>query len=90
MTNSFYRKIMVATDGSESVRKAVETAVEIAKISGAKLYVVYVIASEGFSITYPKNVGWEKAILEYFKAEARRPLLMSKPLGKLQMLRLNP
>lgn len=82
MTNSFYRKIMVATDGSESVRKAVETAVEIAKISGAKLYVVYVIASEGFSITYPKNVGWEKAILEYFKAEGKEATSYVETAGK--------
>ena len=35
MISSIYRKIMVATDGSENVRKAVETAIEIAKISGA-------------------------------------------------------
>jgi len=82
MINSLYRKIMVATDGSESVRKAVETAVEIAKISGAKLYAVYVIASGGISITYPKDVGWERAALEYFRAEGREATAYVESSGK--------
>ena len=33
MNSSIFRKIMVATDGSESVRKAVDSAIEIAKSS---------------------------------------------------------
>jgi nucleotide-binding universal stress UspA family protein len=82
MTNSFYRKIMVATDGSEPVRRAVETAVEIAKISGAKLYAVYVIASGGLSITYPKDVGWERAALEYFRAEGKEATTYVENSGK--------
>lgn len=72
MINSIYRKIMIATDGSEPVRRAVETAVEIARISGAKLYAVYVIASGGLSIpSYPKDVGWERAAFEYFRTEGK-------------------
>ena len=34
---------MVATDGSKAVKKAIETGIELAKLSGAKLYAVYVI-----------------------------------------------
>ena len=37
MNSKIYRKIMVATDGSEFVRRAVATAIEIAKLSEAKL-----------------------------------------------------
>ena len=44
MNSSIFRNIMVATDGSELVRKAVDTAIEIAKLSEAKLYAVHVIA----------------------------------------------
>lgn len=69
MNSSSFRKIMVATDGSEFVRRAVDTAIEIARMSEAKLYAVYVIASGGLSIGYPKDVGWEKATFEYFRAE---------------------
>ena len=44
MNSTIFRKIMVATDGSEPVRKAVDSAIEIAKLSEAKLYAVHVIA----------------------------------------------
>ena len=37
---------MVATDGSELVKRAVDLAIEIAKLSEAKLYAVYVIDME--------------------------------------------
>jgi nucleotide-binding universal stress UspA family protein len=70
MSDNIYRKIMIATDGSELVRKAIETAVEIAKISGAKLYAVYVIPY-GLLVPYPSDIRWEKATLEYFKNEGR-------------------
>ncbi len=80
--NSIYRKIMVATDGSESVRKAVETAVEIAKITGAKLYAVYVITLGGFSMPYPKDVGWERITLEYFRNEGREATAYVEESGK--------
>ncbi len=71
MVSSVYRRIMVATDGSEPVRKAVETAVGIAKISRAKLYAVYVIAYGELSIPYSEDAGWERATLEYFRAEGK-------------------
>ncbi len=43
MRGGTYQKIMVATDGSELCKKAVETGIEIARLSGAKLYAVYVV-----------------------------------------------
>src|SRR5690606_25537935 len=84
MTSNIYRKIMVATDGSENVRKAVETAIEIAKISGAKLYAVYVINYGGPSITYPGNVGWERVALDYFKTEGREATTYVENLAKVE------
>jgi len=82
VTNSIYRKIMVATDGSEYVRRAVETAVEITKISGAKLYAVYVIAYGGLLIPYPKDLGWERAALEYFRTEGEEATAYVENSGK--------
>lgn len=75
---------MIATDGSEAVRKAVETAIEIAKISGAKLYAVYVIASGGPSIAYPKDVGWEKATFEFFRNEGKEATVYVENAGKAE------
>lgn len=82
MDGSTYRKIMIATDGSESVKRAVETAVEFAKLSGAKLYAVYVIAFGRPLRPYPKDVGWERATLEHFRAEGKQATAYVENSGK--------
>ena len=64
MINTLCQKIMVATDGSEAVKKAVDSAIEIAKLSEAKLYAVYVIALGGYSITPYIDAEWEKSMKE--------------------------
>lgn len=66
MREETYKKIMVATDGSELVKKAVDTAVEISRLSGAKLYAVYVVVPATHS---PRDFGWEKAAMEHFRKE---------------------
>ncbi len=82
MSNSFYRKIMVATDGSEPVKKAVDTAVDIAKLSGAKIYAVYVIASGGYTVGHPRDIGWEKAMTEQLRAEGTEAIAYVETAGK--------
>ncbi len=42
---------MVATDGTGASEKAVNTAIEIAKMTGAKLYALHMIAMAFFSMT---------------------------------------
>ncbi|NJD54615.1 MAG: universal stress protein [Candidatus Methanoperedens sp.] len=44
MMSKIYKKILIATDGSEHVKKAVTYAIELAKLSGAELHAVYVIS----------------------------------------------
>jgi hypothetical protein len=56
--NINYEKIMIATDGSKQVEKAIEAGIELAKLTGAKLYAVYVIAPASYS---PRDCGWEKS-----------------------------
>jgi nucleotide-binding universal stress UspA family protein len=55
MKSTLFRKIMVATDGSEHVKTAVKLAIEIAKLSEAKLYAVHVIALVSNSIIHIGN-----------------------------------
>jgi len=43
MDNRIFTNIMVATDGSELARKAVDSAIKIAQINKAKLYAIHVI-----------------------------------------------
>lgn len=84
MDSNIYRNIMVATDGSELVKKAVATAIEIAKLSEAKLYAVYVIAYQGISTIYPKDAGWEKAALDYFRIEGKEATAYVENAGRAQ------
>jgi nucleotide-binding universal stress UspA family protein len=60
MTSAIFRKIMVATDGSELVKQAVKSAIEIAKLSEAKLYAVYVIEMGSHVIIHSLDEEWEK------------------------------
>ena len=63
---ALYRKIIVATDGTEYAQKAINTAIELSKLTGAKLYGVFV--SDVSNIT-PTNIEWE-LVAENIKREA--------------------
>lgn len=82
MNSNLYRKIMISTDGSELVKKAVDTAVEVAKLSGAKLYAVYVVASGGYTVGHPRDVGWERAMKEHLSAEGKEATAYVETVGK--------
>ena len=84
MSSSIFRKIMVATDGSEHVRRAVATAIETAKMSEAKLYAVYVIPDDEFSMPYPKNSELEKTFLNYFWTEGKEATAFVDTSGKAE------
>jgi nucleotide-binding universal stress UspA family protein len=74
-----YDKIMIATDGSKQVEKAVKAAVELARLTGARLYAVHVIASTGYT---PRNFGWEESLREILEAEAKRAVTFVEEAGK--------
>ena len=69
MEEGTYKRIMVATDGSKLARKAIETGIDIAKLSGAKIYAVYVVVPTTHSA---RDFGWEKAAMEHFRNEGKR------------------
>ncbi|AKB54918.1 MULTISPECIES: universal stress protein [Methanosarcina] len=72
MRNTVFRNIMVATDGSERVRKAIFTAVEVAKLSEAKLYAVHVIELGGYdSLIQSRSKEWNEAIKDQLIAEGK-------------------
>lgn len=60
MDSSGFRKMMIATDGSELVKKAVDKAIELAKLTGAKLYALYAVAYGGALATLPMDGGGHK------------------------------
>jgi nucleotide-binding universal stress UspA family protein len=82
MINTLCQKIMVATDGSEAVKKAVDSAIEIAKLSEAKLYAVYVIALGGYSITPYVDAEWEKSMKEQLTTEGKEATTYVENAGR--------
>jgi nucleotide-binding universal stress UspA family protein len=82
MKSTVYKKIMIATDGSELVRKAVDSAIEIAKLSEAQLYAIYVIALGSYSITPYIDAEWEKTMKEHLRKEGTEATAYVENAGK--------
>jgi len=82
MKSTVYKKIMIATDGSELVRKAVDSAIEIAKLSEAQLYAMYVIALGSYSITPYIDTEWEKTMKEHLRKEGTEATAYVENAGK--------
>ena len=61
-----FKKILIATDGSETAEKAVDFGVKIAGLSGAKIYAVYVINTIPY-YSIPLDEIWSKEIYEQFE-----------------------
>lgn len=57
------RKILIATDGSKAAEKAVDFGVQIAGLSGAKVYAVYVIDTTPY-YSIPLDEVWSKEVYE--------------------------
>ncbi|WNY26230.1 universal stress protein [Methanolapillus millepedarum] len=79
MDEKLYQKIIVATDGTDYVKKAINTAISLSKLTGAELYAVYVADVSNITPTsaewvlVSENIKKESdAALEYFKMEAEK------------------
>jgi len=86
MTSEMYKKVMVATDGSEQNKKAISYGIEFAKLSGAKLYVVYVVDTAAFA-SIPMDAGWEM-MYELLETEGKDASDQVVELGEAQGLEI--
>lgn len=82
MNSGIFKKIMVATDGSELVKRAIDTAVDIASQSEAKLYAVYVISMGFFSMTLPTDEQWKEAFQQRIVTEGREATAYVENVGR--------
>ncbi len=66
MESDLYKKVLIATDGSESGKQAINAGMEIARLSQGKVYALYVIDTAGYphEMRDPK---WKTAMEEHFK-----------------------
>lgn len=60
------KQILIATDGSESAKKAASFGIKIAGLSGAKVYAVYVIDITPY-YSIPLDQVWPKEVYEQFE-----------------------
>ncbi len=58
MASKLYKKILIATDGSEYTKNAVDYGIDLAKNTGAKLHAVYVVDTAAFA-SIPMDAAWE-------------------------------
>ena len=58
MASNLYKKILIATDGSEYTKKAVDYGVDLSKHTGAKLHAIYVVDTAAFA-SIPMDAAWE-------------------------------
>ncbi|WP_410510142.1 universal stress protein [Methanosarcina hadiensis] len=88
MNSGIFKKIMVATDGSELVKRAIDTAVDIARQNEAKLYAVYVISMGFFSMTLPTDEQWKMAFQQRIMTEGREATAYVENVGRTANVRV--
>jgi nucleotide-binding universal stress UspA family protein len=84
-SSSMFGNIMVATDGSEVAKKAVDSAIKIARLNNAKLYAVHVIVPGDVSIALydPRDIEWKKGMKEHLEEQAREATAYVETAGKI-------
>ncbi len=58
MASKLFKKILVATDGSEYTKNSVDYGIDLAKNTGAELHAVYVVDTAAFA-SIPMDAAWE-------------------------------
>ena len=92
MESTIFRKIMVATDGSELVKKAVDTAIEISKLGQTKLYAVHVIPLGDFYSSMPLSIDaeWIKDMEEHLRIEGEEAITYVENAGRAANVEIEP
>ncbi|AKB50844.1 Universal stress protein [Methanosarcina barkeri str. Wiesmoor] len=80
MERDFYRNILIATDGSENTQRAISYGIEIAKISGAAVYALYVVNTSPIISEY-WTIG-KKNVYEIIRSEGEKAVFEVKKIGE--------
>ena len=79
MTSEFYRNIVVATDGSENILRAISYGIKLAKLSGATVYALHVV--DTYSLSQSWTAGRE-TMYEVLKKDGQKATLKVKECGE--------
>jgi nucleotide-binding universal stress UspA family protein len=97
MQSEMYKKIVIATDGSENAKKAASSAIEMAKMTGAKLFALNVLpyiphlSYFGVPIESPKGVSLEEKEFEKnLEADGKKALDVVVEMGRIAGVEVEP
>ena len=92
MNGTIFKKVMVATDGSEQAKKAVDKAIEIANLGNKKLYAVHVISLADYYASVPTSVDaeWIQIMDEHLRTEGKEAIAYVENAGKDANVEVEP
>ena len=79
MKSEFFRNIVIATDGSENTRRAIDYGIKFAKFSGATVHALHVMDTS--SVTQSWTAGKE-TMYELLKKEGQKAISKVKECGE--------
>ncbi len=89
MSENLFKKILIATDGSENAKKAVSYGIAIARATGAEVYALYVVSTEHAG-TARTVMGWTGAFEEYLVNQGGAAIGYVENLGKEAGVKVEP
>ncbi|RXA21955.1 universal stress protein [Methanosarcina sp. MSH10X1] len=90
-----FKKIMVATDGSDCSRLAVDRGIELARLSGGTVYAVYVVPTanlasiDGDSLSLGLDPYW-RSVYEGWRTQGQQAVSYVKSLGEMKKINVEP
>jgi nucleotide-binding universal stress UspA family protein len=84
-----FKKILIATDGSENAEKAALYGMDIAKATGAEIHALYVVSTEHAG-TARTVMGWTEAFEEYLANKGGAATGHVENLGKEAGIKVEP
>ncbi len=89
MEESFFKRVLVATDGSESSISAASHGIKIAKATGSEVYALYVISTE-YAVTTRSVKGWTDEFEEGLAKRGRVAIANIERLGEEADVKVKP
>lgn len=89
MEGNLFKKILVATDGSENAKRAASYGVNIAKATGAEVHALYIISTQ-HAVTTRTVMGWSEAFEEYLANKGGVAIADVEKLGKEAGVKVEP
>lgn len=89
MEGSLFKRILIATDGSENAERAASYGINIAKAIGAEVHALYVISTK-HAVTTRTVMGWSEAFEEYLADEGEVAVENVRKLGEQVGVKVKP